>query len=261
MNEVNKTLYIPLFGKSYVSKKGIILEDKKAEKIWESEGFALRGKSKSKWLAYYMGMRARVFDDWTRDRLLEHPTATVLHIGCGLDSRVERVGGAHRWYDIDFVDVIRERRKYYTDSERYIMLPGDARETNTLDSVVGDVAIVIMEGVSMYLTYDELSSLFSNILGHFSRVYLLMDCYTTFAAKMSKIKNPINDVGVTQVYGMDESLSLTITGMEYLRELDMTPTSLINELSGAERAIFKTLYGGGASKKLYRLYEYQKVKG
>ena len=90
MNEVNKTLYIPLFGKSYVSKKGIILEDKKAEKIWESEGFALRGKSKSKWLAYYMGMRARVFDDWTRDRLLEHPTATVLHIGCGLDSRVER---------------------------------------------------------------------------------------------------------------------------------------------------------------------------
>ncbi|MBR3875537.1 MAG: class I SAM-dependent methyltransferase [Clostridia bacterium] len=258
MNEVNKTLYIPLFGKSYVSKKGIILEDKKAEKIWESEGFALRGKSKSKWLAYYMGMRARVFDDWTRDRLLEHPTATVLHIGCGLDSRVERVGGAHRWYDIDFVDVIRERRKYYTDSERYIMLPGDARETNTLDSVVGDVAIVIMEGVSMYLTYDELSSLFSNIWGRFGRVYLLMDCYTTFAAKMSKIKNPINDVGVTQVYGMDEPRSLTITGMEYLRELDMTPISLINELTGAERAIFKTLYGGGASKKLYRLYEYQK---
>ena len=78
---------------------------------------------------------------------------------------------------------------------------------------------------------------------------------------MSKIKNPINDVGVTQVYGMDEPLSLTITGMEYLRELDMTPISLINELTGSERAIFKTLYGGGASKKLYRLYEYQKVKG
>ena len=34
MNGVNKTLYIPLYGKSYVSKKGIILKDTKAEEIW-----------------------------------------------------------------------------------------------------------------------------------------------------------------------------------------------------------------------------------
>ena len=52
MNNVNKTLYIPLFGKALVSKKGIILEDKTAEKIWDAEGFPLGGKSKSKWLAY-----------------------------------------------------------------------------------------------------------------------------------------------------------------------------------------------------------------
>ena len=43
MNGVNKTLYIPLYGKSYVSRKGIILGDKKAEEIWEAEGFELKG--------------------------------------------------------------------------------------------------------------------------------------------------------------------------------------------------------------------------
>lgn len=48
MNEVNKTLYIPLYGKSYVSEKGIILNDKKAEEIWRKEKFPLKGKSKSK---------------------------------------------------------------------------------------------------------------------------------------------------------------------------------------------------------------------
>ena len=31
MNNVNQTLYIPLYGKAYVSRKGIILNDKKAE--------------------------------------------------------------------------------------------------------------------------------------------------------------------------------------------------------------------------------------
>ncbi len=51
MNSVNKTLYIPLYGKSYVSKKGLFIDDKTAEEIWETEGFSLKGKSKSKWLA------------------------------------------------------------------------------------------------------------------------------------------------------------------------------------------------------------------
>ena len=47
MNEVNKTLFIPLYGKSKVSKEKIILDDPMAEKIWAEEGFELSGKSKS----------------------------------------------------------------------------------------------------------------------------------------------------------------------------------------------------------------------
>ena len=91
MNEVNKTLYIPLYGKSLVSRKGIILHDEKAEEIWEKEGFELKGRSKSKWLAYNMAMRAKVFDDWTEAKLNEDPDALVIHLGCGMDSRCLRV--------------------------------------------------------------------------------------------------------------------------------------------------------------------------
>ena len=43
MNGVNRTLYIPLYGKAYVSKKGLFLDDKKAVEIWEAEGFTLKG--------------------------------------------------------------------------------------------------------------------------------------------------------------------------------------------------------------------------
>ena len=69
MNNVNKTLYIPLYGKALVSKRGIILDDSKAEEIWSAEGFELKGKSKSKWLAYYMGMRSAVFDKWLKRQM------------------------------------------------------------------------------------------------------------------------------------------------------------------------------------------------
>ena len=64
MDGVNQTLYIPLYGKAFVSNKNIILKDEKAEEIWKKEGFPLKGKSKSKWLAYYMAMRAAVYDAW-----------------------------------------------------------------------------------------------------------------------------------------------------------------------------------------------------
>ena len=64
MNNVNKTLYMPLYGKAFVSKKGLFLNDKMAEDIREAEGFKLRGKAASKWLVYYIGILARVFDDW-----------------------------------------------------------------------------------------------------------------------------------------------------------------------------------------------------
>ena len=127
MNSINKTLYIPLYGKSYVSKKGLFLGDKKAEEIWEAAGFTLKGKSK--WLAYYMGIRSAVFDEWLNQRMTDLQDAVIIHIGCGMDSRVIRIGtDNHKWYDVDFAEVITERRKYYSESEHYQMIAGDAKE-------------------------------------------------------------------------------------------------------------------------------------
>ena len=44
----------------------------------------------------------------------------------------------------------------------------------------------------------------------------------------------------------------------FVKEQEMTPRKYINELSGFERLIFSKLYAGGFSKKLYRLFEYEK---
>ena len=79
---------------------------------------------------------------------------------------------------------------------------------------------------------------------------------TTFAAKASKYKNPINDVGVTEVYGLDEPRELESNRFRFTKEHEMTPDVLINELEGIEKAIFKKLYSGSIAKKMYRMYEY-----
>ena len=261
MNNVNKTLYIPLFGKSYVSKKNIILNDKMAEEIWDAEQFPLKGKAKSKWLAYYMGIRSATFDRWLGNMMESDKDATVIHIGCGMDSRITRVGnGGRPWYDIDFPTVIEARRKYYTQGDGYVMLAGDARDTGWLSEIPGESAILVMEGISMYLTGEELNRLFSAMGEKFKRVNILMDAYSEFAAKMSKIKNPINEVGVTQVWGIDDPAAVAEgSSVSYVGERDMTPDDMIDQLSGMEKKIFKKIYGGRMSKKLYKLYEYEKI--
>ena len=260
MNSVNKTLYIPLYGKSYVSKKGLFLDDKKAEEIWETESFSLNGKSKSKWLAYYMGVRSAVFDEWLKQQMADTPNAVVIHIGCGMDSRVIRVGTEnHKWYDVDFSEVIEERKRYYTESDNYKMIAGDARESKWLSSIKEtQYAIVVMEGTSMYLTVDEMRNLADRLCTHFENLMLLVDCYTSFAAKMSKRRNPINDVGVTEVYGIDNPQAYQNGELTFVKEHTMIPKKYIDELKGFERFVFAKLYAGSFSRKLYRLFEYKK---
>ncbi len=260
MNSVNKTLYIPLYGKAYVSKKGLFLDDKKAEEIWKAEGFSLKGKSKSKYLAYYMGIRSAVFDEWLKQQMSDTPNSVVIHIGCGMDSRIIRVGNEeHKWYDVDFFEVIEERKQYYNETENYKMIVGDAREGEWLSSIKENQnAIVVMEGVSMYLTADEMKDLAETLCSHFENLVLLADCYTSLAAKMSKRRNPINDVGVTEVYGVDDPREYLCEKLDYVKEHSMIPQKYIDELKGLERFIFAKLYAGSFSKKLYRLYEYKK---
>lgn len=262
MNSVNKTLYIPLYGKAYVSKKNIILQDKKAEAIWELVGFPLKGKSKSRWLAYYMGMRSAVFDAWLQERMENDDEAIVIHIGCGMDSRILRVGNrGHQWYDVDFAEVITERKRFYEENEEYHMIASDAREEEWLKILPKDSkVIVVMEGVSMYFESEELKNMLKNLSAYFRKVALLMDCYTTFSAKASKYKNPINDVGVTKVYGVDNPEKLIEgTGLKFVKEHEMTPDDLVGQLQGVERQIFKRIFAGKLAGKMYRLYEYEKA--
>lgn len=256
MDNVNKTLYIPLYGKALVSRRGLLLRDPDAERIWDAAGITLKGKSASKWLAYTMGMRSAVFDSWIREKLC--PDAVVLHLGCGLDSRCCRVKCDNLWFDVDFPAVIDERKKYFAESETYRMIGSDLRENWLAAVPAGGTALVVMEGVSMYLTPQERLALLKAISGHFDRVHLLLDAYTVFAARATKYKNPINDVGVTVVHGFDDPKELQEnTGFTYVREHDMTPGYLIDTLPGAEQGIFRLFFAGKTAKKFYRLYEYE----
>ena len=262
MNEVSRTLYIPLYGKALVSRRGVILHDPAAERIWAKAGYPVRGRSASKWLAYNMAMRARVFDDWTADMLDKGADALVLHIGCGLDSRCERVDHPCRlWIDCDLPEVIALRKQYYSETERYRMTALDAADPARIETLPpGGEAIAVLEGLSMYLTNAELRGLLGALREKYSVLHVLMDVYTVFGARASKHGNPVNEVGVTRLYGVDDMAGL-LDGLRLAvrAEHSFTPPRLVGELRPAERAFFRLLFTGRLYRKIYRLYELESV--
>ena len=259
MKNESKTLYIPLYGKAFVSQKGIILEDKKAEEIWEKEKSPLGRKSSSKWLAYFMGMRSAVIDNWVSEKLSEKPESAVLHIGCGLDSRIERVKAPfEKWFDVDFPEVIGIRKEYFSETEKYKMLGASASETAWIFALPDfENAVIVLEGISMYLSEEIIKNLFAALSEKFPSAKIIMDVYTEKAVKASKIKNPIQDVGALPSFGIDEPSVFETEKIKYSGEIEMTPEEKINELSGFEKMFFKKMFAGKFAKNLYKIYTYK----
>ena len=154
---------------------------------------------------------------------------------------------------------IAERKKFYAETAHYRMLSGNAADPMWLTQIpAGKAAVIVMEGVSMYLTPKELAGLFEMLKERFSSLCLLMDAYTGLGTNLTRFKNPIHEVGVTKTYGIDDpAVPLGTSGIRYVREHSMTPSELVAELKGFEGFFFKTLFAGKFAKKLYRMHEYQ----
>jgi O-methyltransferase involved in polyketide biosynthesis len=76
---------------------------------WSKVGMAAR------W-APLITVRTAQYDLWAAQFIAVHPQCTVVHLGCGLDSRVFRLdpGPGVQWYDVDFPAVIALREKTST---------------------------------------------------------------------------------------------------------------------------------------------------
>ena len=87
-----ETMLVTLYGRALDSQsKGPILRDPAAEEAIQHIDYDFRALN-VKWndiLA--IAARAKVFDLWATEYLAKEPNAVVLHLGCGLDSRVYRI--------------------------------------------------------------------------------------------------------------------------------------------------------------------------
>lgn len=259
MKNESQTLYIPLYGKALMSKEGFY-KDKKAEEIVSSKPYDFSKVDTSRRLAVYMAMRAAQFDELTKDFVRENPNAIVIQLGCGLDSRCIRADvNAKLWYDIDFTEVIKIRERYYQSTDQYHMIASSATDFNWFNKITysGEPVLVLAEGLSMYLTEQEITNLIIEMKRCFSKAVFIFDAYSSFALKMSKYKNPVNDVDAKVSFSLDnpDSLIKDIEGIRCILDSEIILKKYLKRLKGIYkmRFMFMRRFGSG----LYRIYGYE----
>lgn len=262
MTNESKTLYIPLYAKAMMSREGF-LEDKTAEQIVDNCGYDFEDVDKSRKLAIFLAMRALQYDQMTEKFIEKCPDCIVLHLGCGLDSRCKRVKiGAKKWYDIDFPEVIELRRKYFEPNAVYRMISSSVTDLSWLDEIDyhGENVLVIAEGLSMYLTLDEMTTLMSEFGRRFSKTAFLFDAYSDAAAKLSKVKNPINKMDAQIYFSMSDPavLEYRVKNAKCVINKSIIQKRYIDKLSGAMKARYTFM--GGFGSGFYRIYGFR-IKG
>lgn len=172
---VQETMLIPLWGRAtYCRKYPELLTDIFAQKIIASLDYDFSPFARV--LGEYGGIsylvRAKRFDETINAYIADHPQATIVNLGSGLDTTFSRVdNGQIRWYDIDLPDAIDFRRKFVSETERSTCLARSALDLRWLDEVDFDQArgiCIIAGGLLMYFKDPAVRKLFVAMANRFT---------------------------------------------------------------------------------------------
>jgi methyltransferase (TIGR00027 family) len=162
-------------------------------------------------------LRSRQFDRYAADFLARYPEAVIVHIGCGLDARFERVdNGQVEWYDLDLPDVIELRRKIIGgEGARYHLLACSALDSSWLDAVNGHRRrpfLFLAEGVLMYLEEAQVKSLVLTLKEHFPGAELVFDAFSPFFVWANNRRVTRTHVGVRSNWALKRGQDLESWG-------------------------------------------------
>ena len=200
LSGVAETLLLPLYNRAMESQRpDAMMKDEKAVALVTQMSSdvpirydfdRIRQVPMTELLKVMRVIFTREMDRYARNFLVRHPQAVVVHIGCGLDTRFERVcseqpdNGRVEWYDLDVPDVIDQRRKLIGDEAgRYHLLACSVLEDAWLEAVKVHSPrpiLFLAEAVFIYFKEAQVKSLVLMLRDHFPGAELVFDGWRPF---------------------------------------------------------------------------------
>ncbi len=192
-NTVQETLVIPLYARKvcselypnlYRGETAVRLIDEIDYDFSESEKKSCSLMQRFGSLEVAMRQYDLAFE--VRDYLKNHPNATVVNLGCGLDSTGRACdNGSCKIYNLDFPDVIAVRNELLPAGDREQNIPCDLNDTawfSQIDATGG--AIFFASGVFYYFLTGQVKMLVQSMADAFPGGVLAFDAANRTAVKM-----------------------------------------------------------------------------
>lgn len=190
LSGVPETMLQTVYARAKETKTRGAIKDTKAVEIIDkiNYDFSLADKDS----AMHSGVVARtiVLDKLAKKYLAKNKDAVVVNIACGLDTRCYRMNGYTHWYNLDLPETIAVREKLLPES-------GDITQIamSAMDDWGGEItehdapAIVIIEGLTMYLSEKDVNQIFDIISKRFEHVTVLVETMSPTMVKRMKEKS------------------------------------------------------------------------
>jgi len=108
--------------------------------------------------------RAKQFDEKVKAYIREHPHASVVNIGAGLDTTFYRVdNGLIHWYDLDLPAVIEVRKQLLPEPDRVTYIAKSLLDPSWCDDIehTEEGVFIIAGGVLFYFEESQVKQFFS----------------------------------------------------------------------------------------------------
>jgi len=218
---VAETLLIPLYVRAIESQRpDALLKDEEAVALYEraKADFAFIDALKlDEGDRVTLILRNREFDRHVRRFMAQHPRAAVVHIGCGLDARFDRVDdGQVEWYDLDLPEVITLRNELVRgEGPRYHLLASSVFDKEWLDVVREGSSLPVLfmaEGVLMYFDEAQVRSLVLTLLDRFPGSELIFDAFSPLLVRMNNRRMRRTGIGASYQWGLKRPKDLETWG-------------------------------------------------
>ena len=208
LSGISETLLIPLYIRATESQRpnAMIKDDKAVAMVNRIEcDFSKFRMQQHDEVAVIMRMNK--FDSHVRNFLKQNPEAVIVHIGCGLDTRFERVdNGWVEWFDLDLPEVMALRQKLIpSESSRYHTLATSVFEDGWLEEVSRYKPrsfMFLAEGVFPYFEESQVKSLFLRLRDRFPGSELVCDAHTPFVIRTDNLQLALSKVSARLRWGL-----------------------------------------------------------
>ncbi len=216
LQNVQITLLLPLWGRAIETRKEKpLLIDNTAVQIIEQIDYDFDKIAKNihpisqfEWIA-----RSIHIDRTIKGFLNNYPKATIVNIGCGLDTTFSRIdNGELFWYDLDLPDVIDLRRQFIPESDRRRFIPCSFLDVSWFDQIhIEENVMFVAAGILYYFEEDQMKEIFSKMSSFFPRAEIIFDAASSFGIKTAN-KKVIESSGLDEKsylkWGLDSAIEI-----------------------------------------------------